>query len=249
MARKQAEKDFPEYALAYLRYLAGERGTVPVPTGSEGKSQYGGIDRHGMARVQSRIQTLVEAADLSRHQPAAMPGLASEDGDGPPPPADGSGTPRSARGGSVADAAMRRLQAAERERRAAVQQLINHGVVRSHVLVGDLGERIAAAFYGVDLAPAFTPGYDLIDGQGRRVQVKTLRATPDKPRSIVGEIKRPCDVVFALRLDFDYSPTEALEIPAQVAECFVGANGKVSWTRKLAAHPAVSHFTAEQLRV
>jgi hypothetical protein len=34
--------------------------------------------------------------------------------------------------------------------------LVRLGVVRSRVLVGDLGEQIAAAYYGVELAPAFT---------------------------------------------------------------------------------------------
>jgi hypothetical protein len=35
--------------------------------------------------------------------------------------------------------------------------------VRSHVLVGDLGEQIAARYYSVELAPQFTPGHDLVD--------------------------------------------------------------------------------------
>jgi len=70
---------------------------------------------------------------------------------------------------------MERLRAAERAQRAAIENLIGLGVVRSRVLVGDLGEQIAARYYGVELAPVFTPGYDLVDHHGRRVQVKTLR--------------------------------------------------------------------------
>ncbi len=66
--------------------------------------------------------------------------------------------------------AMKRLRAAERERHAAIGDLVRLGAVRSRVLVGDLGEQMAAAYYGVELALQFTPGYDLIDREGRRVR-------------------------------------------------------------------------------
>lgn len=142
---------------------------------------------------------------------------------------------------------MERLRAAERERHAAIGELKRLGVVRSRVFVGDLGEQIAAAYYGVELAPVFTPGYDLIDREGRRVQVKTLRATPDRPRHIMGSITYPCDVVLAIRLDFDYSLSEALEMPVAVAEEYVGKNGKVSWTNKLADDNRVRRISACEL--
>ena len=135
---------------------------------------------------------------------------------------------------------MRRLRAAEQERHAAIGELKRLGVLRSRVLVGDLGERMAAAYYRVELAPVFTPGYDLIDRRGRRVQVRTLRATPTRPRTIIGPVSRPCDVLLALRLHFDYSPHEALEIPVDVAEEYVGKNGKVAWTRKLSGDERVT---------
>jgi hypothetical protein len=79
------------------------------------------------------------------------------------------------------DDAMVRLHAPERERRAAIDELIRLRAIRSHVLVGDLGELIAARYYGVPLPSPFTPGYDLVDREGNRVQVKTLRATPTRP--------------------------------------------------------------------
>jgi hypothetical protein len=143
--------------------------------------------------------------------------------------------------------AMKRLRAAERERRAAIEELIGLGVVRSRVLVGDLGEQLAARYYGVELPPAFTPGYDLIDPHGRRIQVKTLRGRPTGPRTIIGELRGPCDVVLAIRLDFDYTPTEAIEIPVEVAEAHVGKNGKLSWTHALAQHHRVRRIPAREL--
>lgn len=95
--------------------------------------------------------------------------------------------------------------------------------------------------------PQFTPGHDLVDRRYRRIDVKTLHATPDRPRTIIGQPKRPCDLVFALRLHYDYTPAEALEIPIELAEAYVGANGKLSWTQKLASEPAVVHLDAAQL--
>lgn len=145
------------------------------------------------------------------------------------------------------DQAMQRLRDAERERRAAIEDLMRLGVVRSRALVGDLGERIAADYYGVELAPMFTPGYDLIDREGRRIQVKTLRGTPTAPRSIIGAITYPCDAVLAIRLDFDYTPTEAIEMPCGVAEEYIGKNGKVSWTNALAQDSRVRCITASEL--
>jgi hypothetical protein len=141
---------------------------------------------------------------------------------------------------------MERLRAAERERHAAIGDLVRLGAVRSRVLVGDLGEQLASAYYAVPLAPQFTPGYDLIDSEGRRVQVKTLRGTPTRPRTIIGSVTRPCDVLLAIRLDFDYTPSEALEMPVEVAESYVGKNGRVAWTRKLATDPRVTHIRGSE---
>jgi hypothetical protein len=73
-------------------------------------------------------------------------------------------------------AAMLRLRDAARAHRAAVEEVIELGIVRSRTLVGDLGEALAARYYGVELEPPFTPGYGLV-ADGRRVQVKTLRCT------------------------------------------------------------------------
>jgi hypothetical protein len=102
---------------------------------------------------------------------------------------------------------------------AAIEDLIRLGAIRSDVLVGGLCELIAARYYGVSLPSSFTPGYDLIDKRGNRVQVKTLRATPTRPRTIIGDVKDPCDVLLAIRLDFDYAPTEAIESRAPWQSC------------------------------
>jgi hypothetical protein len=65
MAR-QIEKQFPRYALAYLRYLAGERSTVPTPTP---QPLYDGITKAEIPVVQKRVLDLVNKVDLERAKP------------------------------------------------------------------------------------------------------------------------------------------------------------------------------------
>jgi hypothetical protein len=50
-----------------------------------------------------------------------------------------------------------RLDEAEQARDAAIGDLVRLGVIRSKVLVSDLGEVIAARYYGVELARAMMP--------------------------------------------------------------------------------------------
>ena len=79
-------------------------------------------------------------------------------------------------------------------------------------------------------------------GGASSAAASVLRSTPTRPRTIVGALTRPFDVLLALRIDFDYSPIEALEMPVDVADSYVGKNGKVAWTRRLAADPRVTRI-------
>ena len=65
------------------------------------------------------------------------------------------------------EAAMKRLNAAETAKREAVRELMEIGAIRSWGLVADLGEAIAARYYGVDLAPPSTAGYAVMPGRSR----------------------------------------------------------------------------------
>jgi hypothetical protein len=114
---------------------------------------------------------------------------------------------------------MDRLRAAEGARHEAIDDLVALGVVRSRRLVADLGEAIAARYYGVELAPnANTPGYDLETDTGRRVQVRTLRSEPHRERTLMGVMKNPYNTLFAIKLGFDYEPLRAIEVPRPVLE-------------------------------
>jgi hypothetical protein len=66
MTGGQIEKRFPRYALAYLRYLAGERNTVPTPTP---QPIYDGITPAEVPAVQRRVVDLIGKIDLERSKP------------------------------------------------------------------------------------------------------------------------------------------------------------------------------------
>jgi hypothetical protein len=143
---------------------------------------------------------------------------------------------------------MRRLCSAERARREAIDELIALGVVRSRRLVADIGEELAARYYGVELASnANTPGYDLVTRDGRRVQVRTLRSEPHRERTIMGVMKEPYDVLFAVKLSVDYEPLRAIEVPRAVLERHYPHGARTSWTKRLESDPEVERISLDRL--
>jgi len=148
------------------------------------------------------------------------------------------------------DHAMEKLRNAARAHREAIEQLRKLGAIRSRSLVGDLGERLAADYYGVELEPASTPGFDLVtrEADRRRVQVKTLRDTPSNHRGSSSPLSEPYDLMLAIRLDENYEPVHAIEVSREVLEEFFG-KGRVSWTRRLEDDPRVRRITKEELLI
>jgi hypothetical protein len=63
MTKEQIEKRFPRYALAYMRFLAGERDTIPTPTP---QPIYDGITPTEIPAVQRRVVELLGKVDLER---------------------------------------------------------------------------------------------------------------------------------------------------------------------------------------
>ena len=144
--------------------------------------------------------------------------------------------------------AMERLCEAERARREAIADLMTLGVVRSRRLVSDLGEAVAARYYGVELAPsANNPGYDLEATDSRRIQVKTLRSEPNRERTLMGVMKDPYDVLLAIKLSFDYEPLRAIEVPRAVLERHYPHGERTSWTKRLESDPDVRRISRDEL--
>lgn len=147
------------------------------------------------------------------------------------------------------DAAMDRLRAAALQQRAAIEELIALGAVRSRSLVGDLGERLAADYYGVELDWDGRRGsaYDLTDRRDRRIEVKTLRATPSNWRTSIGPMLGSYDALLAIRLDEAYLPLHAIEVPRAVLEEYYPAGKRVSWTKTLERDDRVRRITGDEL--
>lgn len=121
---------------------------------------------------------------------------------------------------------------------------------RSRGLVGEYGELIVEALYGASAqrAPASQPGYDLdVEGLGL-VQVKTLRSTPANPRTSMGVLREPYDVLFALRLDVDYQPTAAWVLPRSAVEAVYPPGTRTSLTATLLRQCSVKEVSSDRLR-
>jgi hypothetical protein len=130
----------------------------------------------------------------------------------------------------------------------AGERLKAAGLLRTNNLVGDVGEWIAARYYGVQLARTVTRGYDLTTQDGRRVQVKTLKDGNDGRRVEAGTVLGPCDLVLLIRLAPDYAPLEAIEVDFDVVQEVFGA-GPVRWSEKFAADPRVRSIQASDLSI
>jgi hypothetical protein len=144
--------------------------------------------------------------------------------------------------------AMERLNAAERARREAIDDLIRLGVVRSRRLVADLGEALAAQFYGVPLAENTNePGYDLVAPDGRLVQVRALRSEPHRERTVMGAMKNPYDTLFAVKFTVDYEPLRAIEVPRSILEHHFPHGSRTSWTKRLEGDDGVRRIPREDL--
>lgn len=147
--------------------------------------------------------------------------------------------------GEEVAAAMGRLREAERAKREAIDELVALGFVRSRRLVADIGEELAARYFGVSLAPnANNPGYDLETRDGRRLQVRALRSDPDGERTVMGAMRDPYDALFAIKLSLEYEPLRAIDVPREVLERHYPHGTRTSWTKRLENDPGVERSRA-----
>jgi len=101
---------------------------------------------------------------------------------------------------------------------AIVDELKNRGVVRSsNNPVGDYTEWLVASKLGLKLQTNATAGYDAIDSEGRRYQIKGRRVASDKTPAQLGAIrnldKNDFDYLVAVIFDPNYEILYAAQIP------------------------------------
>ncbi|NMD56419.1 MULTISPECIES: DUF6998 domain-containing protein [Tsukamurella] len=93
-------------------------------------------------------------------------------------------------------------------------------------LVGTLGEVLAATMFGLTLVPPSMKGYDAVDRDGRKVEIKATYGTSVALRA---SSHREADDLLVLRLDVRAEPELVFYGPiARVAERPVQSNGQFS---------------------
>ncbi|PZE92500.1 hypothetical protein [Curtobacterium sp. MCBD17_008] len=93
----------------------------------------------------------------------------------------------------------RHLQA---EAEAITAEIRRRGLARTANLVGELGERLTLEVLGGTLQPPGAKSIDLIDGAGRRVQVKTRELPAGQLRHFqFGDTELDFDVAVCVRFD------------------------------------------------
>lgn len=97
-------------------------------------------------------------------------------------------------------------------------------------ITGEVGEYWAAKLLNLQLADARTPGYDALDQNGKRIQIKArLVQDVNKINGMMGAIKLDTefDSVMLVLLQNDFEPVGIYEATrAQVEEALVKTDGK-----------------------
>ncbi|RXE95555.1 hypothetical protein [Pseudoalteromonas sp. PS5] len=104
---------------------------------------------------------------------------------------------------------------------SVINELKRRKVVRTkNNPLGDYAEWLAAKGLGLDLAVNSSAGYDGIDSEGVKVQVKGRRITPENKSRQLSAIRkleeREFDLLAAIVFDKDYEVIDALLIPHEV---------------------------------
>ena len=131
----------------------------------------------------------------------------------------------------------------ERARKAAIDY---YDLTRKPLgITGELREYIAAKILGLELVDARFPGYDAIDSNGRKIQIKTRRIPLQRKSSDqVGSIylKHEWDCVILVLLDERFEPREIHEAERMDLEVALTKPG--SKARNERGSLAVSKFIA-----
>ena len=71
-----------------------------------------------------------------------------------------------------------------------LRELRERGVIRTKNLVGDIAEGLVASRLGLVLATSSNAGYEALDPNGMRYQVKSRLPTPENPSTELGAIRK-----------------------------------------------------------
>jgi len=132
---------------------------------------------------------------------------------------------------------------------AIMRELAARDVIRTNNNpVGDIAELIVADHYGGERGSFNQAGWDVIAPNGERIQVKSLRKTPDKTRTVLSPIRdEEYDSVVVVIFNEAFQVTEGLRLTRELVEELFPIkehqNGRViRVTQKLKRNPAVEHI-------
>ncbi len=120
-----------------------------------------------------------------------------------------------------------------------MDELKKSGVIRTNHLVGDIGEFRAAQKLGLELATPGTKGYDAIDKDGKKYQIKTRKSSYKNSRPGGGIFPLDLDklggvdYVVYVELGYYFELQDLLKIPA--GEIRTNAHERVNVNNELRA--------------
>ena len=97
-------------------------------------------------------------------------------------------------------------------------ELRRRGTIRTNNTVGEYAERLVADCLHLDLQTSSTAGYDAVDADGTRYQVKSRRVTAHNPSTQLGDIKdlEGFDYLIGVLFNEDFTVRRVLKIPRDV---------------------------------
>lgn len=106
-----------------------------------------------------------------------------------------------------------------------LDEMKGRGMIRSaNAIPGDLGERFVKHRLGLKLVLNSVKGYDAIDANGTKYQIKTRRITPENPSRQLGGFRdldqRLFDYCIVVILQEDFTPIELWKVPHEIIAKF-----------------------------
>jgi hypothetical protein len=99
-------------------------------------------------------------------------------------------------------------------------ELRHRGIVRTKNLLGDYTEWLVAKTLNLRLSGNSTAGYDAVDDEGNRFQIKGRQPTPENPSTQLGALrsldKQDFDFLIGVLYDPDFTPKLVVKVPHPV---------------------------------
>jgi hypothetical protein len=99
-------------------------------------------------------------------------------------------------------------------------ELRNQGVLRTKNVLGDYTEWLVAEKLGLTLSGNSTAGYDAVDNEGYRYQIKGRQPTPENPSTQLGALRsldrQDFDFLIGVLFNADFTPRLVIKAPHAV---------------------------------